>query len=298
LEAIDMITPFRSALYMTQAAVVETPDLIVIVDPCWLPDEVASIHQYVAALAADKPRYLLFTHSDFDHIIGYGAFAHESVNASVQACSAVQVISSQRMADKSASEQEAILEQIREFDDRYYIERDYPIMYPSVTIPVAQNGQQLAVGGTTLTFYLAPGHTDDGLMTIVEHICDSSNESIGVLIAGDYLSDVEFPYIYHSSEAYLNTLVQATRILEQHTITMLLPGHGNITCDHVEMRSRISNSEQYIHALRAEAAQNMNTANNEQWEEFLVNSRFPRHMRHYHEENQSLVAREQHPSRS
>jgi hydroxyacylglutathione hydrolase len=295
LEAIDMITPFRSALYMTQAAVVETPDLIVIVDPCWLPDEVAAIHQHAAALAADKPRYLLFTHSDFDHIIGYGAFAHSdayvrddaNTNSNAQTSSSLHVIGSQRMADKSAAEQETILKQIREFDDEYYIERDYPILYPAVTIPVAQNGLQLAIGGTTLTFYLAPGHTDDGLMAVIEH----GSASGGFLIAGDYLSDVEFPYIYHSSAAYLDTLSQAAQILRQHAISAILPGHGNLTSDPVEMRRRITAAEQYILDLRAEVTRRKSV----DIDNFIKSFRFPIHMRRYHEENRLLIEREQHP---
>lgn len=54
--------------------------------------------------------------------------------------------------------------------------RNYPILFPELDIVIQEDGQQFHFGETTLTFYLAPGHTADGLMTVVE--------PLGILIAG------------------------------------------------------------------------------------------------------------------
>ena len=68
------VTVFESALYRTTSAVIQTPDMVLLADPNWLPHEVAAIQQHVAAIRGSRPLYLLFTHSDYDHILGYKAF--------------------------------------------------------------------------------------------------------------------------------------------------------------------------------------------------------------------------------
>lgn len=61
-----------------------------------------------------------------------------------------------------------------------------------------KDGEQLKIGSTTLNFYEAKGHTDVGIFTIIE--------PLGVWIAGDYFSNIEFPFIYSSSKDYIQTL--------------------------------------------------------------------------------------------
>ncbi len=46
---------------------------------------------------------------------------------------------------------------IADFDREYYIDRSYPITFPTIDHVISRNGQQLTIGETTLTFYLAPG---------------------------------------------------------------------------------------------------------------------------------------------
>lgn len=68
------VTLFQSDLYMTNSLVMETDDCVLVTDPCWLPREVEEIRRYVDNILGARRLFLLFTHSDFDHIIGYGAF--------------------------------------------------------------------------------------------------------------------------------------------------------------------------------------------------------------------------------
>ena len=71
----ENITVFQSALFETTSTVIETEDVILVVDPTWLPQEVENIRNYVNSIRNHRPIYLIFTHSDYDHIIGYKAFS-------------------------------------------------------------------------------------------------------------------------------------------------------------------------------------------------------------------------------
>ncbi|MBJ6363990.1 MBL fold metallo-hydrolase [Paenibacillus sp. MAHUQ-46] len=244
--------------------------MVLVSDPCWLPHEVERIRCYAIDKAGDRPLYILFTHSDFDHIIGCGAFPE------------AQVIASYALADKNDEQREQILEKIHTFDDDYYVTRDYPIIYPEVSYPVSEEGQQLKIGNTTLTFYHAQGHNDDGIFTIVE--------PLGVWLAGDYLSDLEFPYIYHSSKRYEETIAKVSSILARHSISMLVPGHGQFTEDIEEIRRRQDKDEHYIHSLRSAIV-----AGDEQRMAALIQGcPYPRNMQQFHRNNQLLIERELH----
>ncbi|REE68012.1 glyoxylase-like metal-dependent hydrolase (beta-lactamase superfamily II) [Paenibacillus taihuensis] len=264
------LTLFESALYKTMSAVVETVDAVIIVDPCWLPHEVEEIRQYADNLAGDRSKYVLFTHSDFDHIIGYGAFADAAV------------IASAALADKPDADKEAILEQIRDFEHSYYLERDYEIAYPTVTHRAEADGQvlNLSEGGTRLTFYQAPGHNNDGIYTVIE--------PLGLLFAGDYWSDIEFPYIYFSSTEYETSIRKLDTMLANRAITRLIPGHGNSTTDHGEMKRRQESDLAYIAAMRAAVRAGDQAA----IDRLIEGCKFPRNMRKFHRGNQTLFERE------
>ncbi len=259
------ITIFESQLFKTTSIVIQTDDGIIVVDPTWLPNEVEEIRQHVNKIKENKQIYLLFTHSDWDHILGYGAFPDAIIIAS--------------KGFKAVKDKESILEQIRGFDDQYYIDRHYPILYPKVDIVVIEDGQVFNIGKTTLTFYKADGHTDDGIFTIVE--------PLGIWIAGDYLSDTEFPYIYSSSEKYEETLKKTDWILTKHDIRFLVPGHGHVTGNREEMNKRKEESLRYIKDIRS-------AVESERDSFYLIESySYLRGMRAFHEGNINLIKKEQ-----
>jgi hydroxyacylglutathione hydrolase len=260
------LTVFQSALFHTTSSVVETDDCVVVVDPTWLPQEVEAIRYYVEQIRKDRPLYLIFTHSDWDHIIGYSAFPSATIIASEELV--------------NCAEKEATLQQIKDFDDRYYISRDYEIAFPQVDIVIKQDGQIVTIGGTQFTFYLAPGHTSDGVFTVVE--------PLGIFIAGDYLSDIEFPYIYSNSVDYEETMEKFKEIMQVHPITLLIPGHGNVTTIQTDMMLRYEHSLQYITSLR----DSILTADEEALDAFVNERPFPIGMRRFHEDNKKLVKKE------
>lgn len=258
------ITVFQSQLFKTTSTVIETEEGLIIVDPNWLPKEVQEIRDYVGQIRGNKPLYLIFTHSDWDHIIGYGAFPDATV------------IASEEFVNQGKKEQ--ILEEIQHFDHGYYLDRDYPILYPKVDIIIKENLQKIEIGKVTLTFYKAEGHTNDGLFTIIE--------PLGIWLAGDYLSDIEFPYIYYSSEKYEETLAKCEEIMGRHSISILVPGHGSVTDKIEEIRKRKCESLHYIRELRKAILNNRNG------EHLIASYAYPKGMKSFHEANIKLVQKE------
>lgn len=254
-------TIFKSALYETNSAVVITDDCVVIADPCWLPNEVEQIRHYVENNRGNRPLYLLFTHSDFDHLIGYKAFPDAIV------------IASEALHNKSHREKEDIVEQMKEFDDQYYITRNYEIQYPVVDQPIAGEETILRIGGTTLTFFQAPGHTNDGLFTVIE--------PSGVFLAGDYFSDIEFPFIYDDSKQYEKTIRKLDDILANYSLKLLVTGHGNAASDTLDMKKRQNDALHYIQTLRKMVIEKDQTG----LERLIAGSKFPRNMEKCHQQN-------------
>ena len=263
---------FQSALFQTNSAVINTDDAVIVVDPNWLPEEITAIKKHVAK-CGKKPLYLLFTHSDYDHIIGFGAFPE-----------AVGVIASRAFIENA--DREKNLEQIRTFDDDYYITRDYATVYPVVTDVIEHDGQKITIGNTELIFYLAAGHNPDGIFAIIND----------VWIAGDYLCAVEFPYIYHSSIEYEKTLAKTDFILHHHKINTLVCGHGEIikpgnTKNNFidEVLKRKTDALDYIHRVRA-AVENPKQVFD--FEAYIKRFDFPRIMKRFHDKNIELIKRE------
>jgi len=222
------LTIFQSILYQTNSMVLDTSSFVLLVDPNWLPQEVQTIRDFVDQHYPDKPIYLLFTHSDYDHIIGYGLFPE------------AKVIASKRFQNNPRKE--TILKEIHQFDHQHYLTRPYPVMYPEVDIIIDEDGQELEIGGERFTFYLSSGHTDDGIFAIVE--------SQEIFIAGDYLSDLEFPFVYFDIPAYQSTLQKIDLILQKHMIQLMMPGHGKYIKDqNQEILIRRNRDLAYLHDL-------------------------------------------------
>ncbi|SFL80266.1 MBL fold metallo-hydrolase [Salibacterium qingdaonense] len=261
------VTVFQSDLYQTTSTVVVTKDMILIVDPTWLPGEIEAIRQHVAENDGGQHKYLFFTHSDFDHIHGWKAFP-EAVT-----------IASRGFVDRTNKKK--ILQEAQDFDDYYYIERSYPVEYPQIDIIIDHDEQTIKKENTSVSFYLAPGHQADGVFAVIDEL--------GILIAGDYASDVEFPFIHHDSEAYKHTVNKLEKVVDEKNIKLLIPGHGKCTTDRDEMRDRIGDSRWYIETLRDEIRQQKRL---DVLEAFVDSFRFSRYLREEHENNKAQIQKE------
>lgn len=260
------LTVFQSALFQTNSTVVAGQGFVLVVDPAWLPQEVEEIAKYVGQVHDGRPVYLLFTHSDFDHILGGGAFP------------GAITLAGQKFVDNPEKEQS--VQKVHAWDSEYYVNRPYDIRYPEIDIVAARDGQELVIGRTRLTFYGAPGHNPDGVFTVIE--------PQGILIAGDYLSDIEFPYISQSSAAYEETLGTIGLILAHHAIRVLVPGHGRVATDPQEMQQRRHQSTAYILALR----RHLSSEDQAAMDALLEGYAFPEGMKTFHEANKNLMRKE------
>ncbi|MRG85920.1 MBL fold metallo-hydrolase [Salinibacillus xinjiangensis] len=221
------VTVFQSVLYMTTSTLIHTDEVMVLIDPNWLPHEIKEIRECVEQHKVSQQLYIIYTHNDFDHIIGSGAFPEAKVIAS-------KTFSNYPHKDN-------IIQQIKDFDQQYYIHRNYKAEYPSVDFVISNDGEKMNLGDLTFTFNTASGHTSDGLFTIVE--------PLGIFISGDYLSDVEFPFITSGYKDYLNTMEKAERTLQQNKINLHIPGHGTVTNDYNEMTNRLNFSKYYLNEI-------------------------------------------------
>jgi hydroxyacylglutathione hydrolase len=260
------VTIFQSALFQTNSTVVCTDDVVLVVDPAWLPEEVLAIKHYVDDIRGNRELYLIFTHSDYDHIIGYRAF------------NADKVFTSKAMEDNP--NKEACIEQALDFDEKYYIQRPYPVEYPVADFTVFKDGVQFKHGQTKMTFYLTPGHTADSMMVVIWQI--------GLCIAGDYLCNVEFPFIYHSSVEYEETLEKLLLIHDRNWFTRLVPGHGDPALSIDAWLHRRTESLAYIYALRESIATGVPFDEASLWDRY----QFPRLQQKYHLDNIALITRE------
>ena len=260
------LTIFESALYQTTSTVIIHSDFILIVDPNWLPLEIETIQQFVKENRESQPLYLLFTHSDYDHIIAYRAFPGAKVIAS--------------LAFKNQPKKNEILQQILDFDDENYIHRNYPIEYPNVDIVISEDNEKVEIEGVSFIFQQAQGHNDDGIFTWIP--------SLGIFIVGDYLCDVEFPFIYVSGLEYLRTLGKAKKVILENEVQFFIAGHGNFTQDKSQMLQRVEEAKKYINDLISA----INNNESFDFESFVKKYHFPKGMRSAHQKNLEIITKE------
>lgn len=214
----------ESALYRTTTTLIIGEEYLLLADPNWLPIEIDFIQQVAEKEGKDKEKYLLFTHSDYDHIIGYNAFPD------------FITIASKAFVENEGKDK--VLAEIQKFDDEYYIERTYKIEYPKIDMVLDKPTTKLSLHRDQYIFYQAKGHNQDGLVTL--------NASKGIIVVGDYLSNIEFPFIYESLANYHSTLLTLQSILVKEQVKMLVPGHGDHTQEISEMQRRMIADLQYL----------------------------------------------------
>lgn len=257
---------FESSLFRTTTTLIIGADYLLLIDPNWLPIEIEFIERQIELRGKDKEKFLLFTHSDYDHIIGYGKFK------------GYKTIASQNFIENKGIA--SVLKQIEKFDDENYILRDYEIEYPRIDISLAEDKQSIQIGEDTYQIFQARGHNKDCIITY--------NKTKEIVIAGDYLSNIEFPYIYDSWQNYMDTLAIFDNLIENNSINTLVTGHGDYTCHKNEMKIRILESRSYLIRLKDSVIRNQVFEESE----LLDRYEFPIIMKQFHEKNVQLVTRE------
>jgi glyoxylase-like metal-dependent hydrolase (beta-lactamase superfamily II) len=190
-----------SAFWQTNAVALRVDEEAVLIDSPYLPDELDALPSLLAG-AGFEPDGLLATHADFDHLLGRMAFPGLTLGLAES--------SVQRLHESPGQAQR----ELRQYDDEYYVVRPAPLGLGQVqALPVPGH---VELGDRELELHPAEGHTVDGMALF--------DRAQGLLIVGDYLSDVEIPWIHATLADYRATLARLGALVED--ATTVVPGHG------------------------------------------------------------------------
>jgi len=202
-----------------------------VIDSPILPEELDALPALVEQAGFPAASGLLATHADWDHLLGRLAFPDGALGCAES--------TAERLAGSPGEAQRAL----RTFDEELMIERPRPLALGSLQ-PLPVPGR-CDVGDRELELYATGGHTPDGMALMLGWA--------GVLVAGDYLSDIELPTMHDggSVEQYLATLTRLRPLLgrAQHVV----PGHGP-ALDGSRALAVLEQDAAYLQALRAHGA--------------------------------------------
>lgn len=188
---------FEAALWSTTSLLVVAEGESLVVDPAISADEVARIGR--RTLELDAPvRHVLITHGDWDHVCGIGAFP--------DAAAVMGEETAERVRSRGA-------DSVKRAAETYRLEVSGP---PRVDRTFAR-GAAVELGPFVVETFPLTGHTADGNGYRIR--------DLGLLIVGDHLSPVEFPFA-KSPAAYRFTLAGLIETLRRDSPETVIPGHG------------------------------------------------------------------------
>jgi glyoxylase-like metal-dependent hydrolase (beta-lactamase superfamily II) len=192
-----------SAFWQTNAIALRVGEEAVLIDSPYLPDELDALPGLLAG-AGFEPDGLLATHADFDHVLGRLAFPGMTLGLAES--------SVERLQREPGEAQRSL----RQYDAEFYVSRPAPLALGQVqALPVPGH---VEIGDRELELHPAEGHTPDGMALF--------DRAQGLLIVGDYLSDVEIPWISEGGSLadYRATLARLAPLVE--AASTVVPGHG------------------------------------------------------------------------
>jgi hydroxyacylglutathione hydrolase len=190
-----------SGFWQTNAVALRVGEEAMLIDSPYLPGELDALPSLLAG-AGFEPDGLIATHADFDHLLGRLAFPGMTLGL----CES----SVERLHRAPGEAQRAL----RQYDDEFYVSRPAPLALGQVqALPVPGH---LELGDRELELHPAEGHTADGMVLF--------DRAQGLLIVGDYLSDVEIPWIHGALADYRATLARLAPLVEE--AATVVPGHG------------------------------------------------------------------------
>lgn len=224
----DGCVSWSSAIWQTRTTLVRGRRGEILFDPTYFPAEIERIAGEAESGGGSRRRALVLTHSDWDHVAGFTRFAEWRCVAHAE------------VARKDPGERERIVAEIRSFDARWYVERPAEPVYPRVDVAI-DDERELSLAGEPALLIPALGHTADGIATFLP--------GLRLLVAGDMLSALEFPFVYHSATAYRRTLLRVAEIVRELDIRLLVPGHGPVARDRAEIERRLRDDLDYLDRL-------------------------------------------------
>ena len=177
---------------------VETGGATILCDPSWTAEEIAAIRE--RATGTGKPLHVLITHSDFDHTCGIGFFPDAVVTAGEETAAA---IAAGQAAEGLAS-----------------AGAEWGLSWPlELRVDRAvEPGSWFACDGSEVLAIEARGHVGDGLAYFLREP--------GVLLPGDYLSPMTYPFVLSSLADAIATSNRLLEVIAEHRPRWVIPGHG------------------------------------------------------------------------
>lgn len=257
------LSVFQSRAYMTNSIVAESGNSLIIVDPTWYPDEIEDIRQYIDTHYPTHDKYLLITHLDYDHVWGWQAFPDARIICPDPALFTTCAVK--------------CLQEWQEWDQNHAITRPYPVRLPSdIHLPLSSDCE-LIENELRIQFFAVPGHTADSFAAYIP--------ALKVLVAGDYLSNIEIPWIGTNSTAYTDSLDTFIKILEQHKPEIMVPGHGNVQQSADKILQSIEQAKNYLKHYSSDQPGSLEFVNN-----YIASFPFPKACQEIHELNKNLPA--------
>ena len=188
---------FEAALWSTTSLLVVAEGESLVVDPAISVGEVAAIGE--RALELDAPiRHVLITHGDWDHVCGIARFP--------DAAAVMGEETAERVRSRGA-------DSVKRAAETYGLE----VSGPPRADQTFTRGAAVELGPFVVETFPLTGHTEDGTGYRIR--------DLGLLIVGDHLSPVEFPFA-KSTAAYRFTLAGLIETLRRDPPQAVIPGHG------------------------------------------------------------------------
>ena len=214
---------FQSEIYaQVTAGVITGPQWAVVIDTLAMPEETLAMRTYIEEELAVPVRYVINTHYHADHSWGNSYFP----NATVVSSEATRVALAERAP--------AALETARRQNPSFQRTR---IILPHMTLDSGE--LNLRVGKKNLILLNAPGHSQDGIMVLVEED--------RVLFAGD--SFMPLPYIVDGN---LEDLTATIKHIGRMGLENIVQGHGDIIL-RGEIDDAVKENLAYLAAIRKAA---------------------------------------------
>ena len=191
-----------SGIWQMTSTVIRSGDSCLVVDPGYFPREIADLSQLIPRkLMAEA---LLFTHSHWDHVVGHGIFP--GVPAYTSSVLARSILEGGGLATEA-------MRKAQDYDSQWYVDRPWGYGWPE-DVRGLDDGGWFNIGDLDIEAFLIPGHAPDCMAIQAENW----------LLAGDYLSPCEIPFVDNAAD-YRRTLKRLITLINSG-VDNVIPGHG------------------------------------------------------------------------
>lgn len=204
-----------------------------VVDPAFTRQEITAIREH--AMSGGGPTYLMLSHADNDHTVGFGMFPEAEI--------VLEDLSAELFNNGAAEAQ--LRGALAEWKNE-----DVPVELRWDRTFAA--GDQVECGSFRIDTIPAPGHVPDGVVLVFREE--------GIMVVGDYLCATFAPLVFGSVTAYRQSTERMLSALDTVDLRWVVPGHGPLLSP--DQASEMARRDiQYLDEVRNVAT----TARDEGW---------------------------------